>query len=278
MLSLVREKAVVTLIVLVVLGLCIGAAHERALNRGVPFAFQNVVSAILRPSALTFRFASATVSHTARLARPRRAILRENSELRKEVIRLRTENAVLTEANSENARLRAALDLRQAAKLTMIPSEIISRKESTWFDTATIDRGRRDGIGKGWAVVAPGWRLVGQVLESDSFTSRIVALSDSDSAVGAMVQRSRSNGLLQGEGDEYLMLSYLPRDADVRVGDVVTSSGMGQVIPKGLVIGRVVKVVHNKALGSTTALVRPSVRFDQTEQVFVVRPGQSLPQ
>ncbi len=74
------------------------------------------------------------------------------------------------------------------------------------------------------------------------------------------------------------MLSYLPKDADVKVGDVVISSGMGQVIPKGLVIGRVVRVVRSKVMGSTKALVRPSIRIDQIEQVFVVKPGQSVPQ
>ena len=93
-----------------------------------------------------------------------------------------------------------------------------------------------------------------------------------------MVQRSRSNGILQGKGGDYLTLSYLPKDADVKVGDIVISSGMGQVIPKGLVIGRVAKIMHNRVLGSTAALVRPSTRFDQIEQVFVAKPGQSMPQ
>lgn len=276
MLSMLREKAVLTFIALLLLGVGIGAAHNRALERGAPYLFQDVISVAMKPSALIFHIANTATNHTTRLARSRRSILKENAELRAETVRLRTQNALLVEADQENARLRAALSLRQSAILEVVPAEVISRKESTWFDIATIDRGRRAGIQKGWAVISTGWRLVGQVLETDAFTSRMVALTDSDSAVGAMLQRSRCNGLLQGQGDDYLMLSYLPKDADVKDGDIVISSGMGQVIPKGLVIGRVVRVVHNKVMGSTTALVRPSIRFDQIEQVFIAKPGQSV--
>ncbi len=278
MLSVIREKAVLTLVVLICLGVVVGIAHDHALERGASFPVQDGVNLFLRPSSVGFHCAFATIGNTGRLLRPRRAILRENTRLRNETQRLRTQNARLAEANAENARLRAALGLRQSSSLKMISAEVISRRESTWFDTASIGAGRRAGVCKGWAVVTTGWRLVGQILETDALSSRIIALTDSNSAVGAMVQRSRSNGILQGQGGDYLTLSYLPKDADIKVGDIVTSSGMGQVIPKGLVIGRVVKVVHNKVMGSTQALVRPSIRFDQIEQVFVVKPGQSLPQ
>lgn len=276
MLSVLREKAILTLVVLVALSVGIGAAHDRALQHGTPFPVQDAVCMAVRPAALGFHTAFAAVDHGAHIVRPRRSILKENADLRKEVTSLRAENAALREAAQENIHLRAALGLSQSSSIKMIPSEIISRKESTWFDTATIDRGRRAGVGKGWAVVTASMQLVGQVLETDTLSSRIVALTEANSAVAAMVQRSRSNGMLQGQGSDYLTLSYLPKDADVKVGDIVVSSGMGQVIARGFVIGRVVKVVHSRVMGSTTALVRPSVRFDQVEQVFVVKPGQSL--
>ena len=70
------------------------------------------------------------------------------------------------------------------------------------------------------------------------------------------------------------MLAYLPKDADVRENDVVVSSGMGRVVPKGLPIGRVVKVVRDSVGGTTSALLRPSARLEQVEQVFVVPLGQ----
>ncbi len=278
MLNVLREKTALTLIVLIALSIGISAAHNSAVENGRPFIVQDAVNMIISPAAIGFHRTLSTVGHGARAVRPRRSLLKENLQLRKEVIRLRVENAKLAEAAHENAGLRRALGLKAASKIVTIPAEIISRQESTWFDTATMDRGRRHGINKGWAVITSGYQLVGQVMETDAFTSRFVALTESNSAVAAMVQRSRANGVLQGQGADYLTLSYLPKEADVKVGDIVTSSGMGRVIAKGYIIGRVVKVVRSRVMGSTTALVRPSVRFEQLEQVFVVKPGQSLPQ
>ncbi len=278
MLGILREKAVLTLFILVVLGAVIGAGHDRALEHGTSFFVSDAVSMLIRPSASVFHLATVATKTTVEVARPRHLLLRENANLRREVIRLRKENAVLTEAQNENANLRALLGLKKSSRLDMIASEIISRKESTWFDTATINSGARAGVKKGWAVVTSGWRLVGQVLEVNTFSSRIVALADPNCAIGAMVQRSRSNGILQGQAGDYLLLSYLPKEADIKVGDVIVSSGMGQVIPKGLVIGRVAKVVRSEVMGSTKALVRPSIRIDSIEQVFLIKPGQSVAQ
>jgi len=277
MLSILREKAVLTLLVLIALGVGIGAGHNHALDRGSAFVVSDAASLVLRPSATVFHLVGVAANTAVRVARPRRLLLRENADLRREVVRLRRQNAVLTEAAQENERLRTALGLKQSSRIEMVASEVISRAESTWFDTATIDKGSRAGIRKGWAVITPDWRLVGQILDTDAFSSRFVALTDANSAIGAMVQRSRSSGILQGQAGDYLLLSYLPRDADVKAGDVVVSSGMGQVIPKGLVVGRVVKVVRSEVMGSAKALVRPSIRMDQIEQVFVVKSGQGVP-
>lgn len=278
MLSILREKAVLTLLVLVALGAGIGTGHNRALDRGSPFVVTDAASLVLRPSATAFHLVGVAASTAVRVARPRRLLLKENADLRAEVVRLRRQNAILTEAAQENERLRAALGLKQSSRVEMVASEVISRTESTWFDTAAIDKGSRAGIRKGWPVITPDWRLVGQILETDAFSSRFVALTDANSAVGAMVQRSRSSGILQGQAGDYLLLSYLSRDADVKVGDIVVSSGMGQMIPKGLIIGRVVRVVRSEVMGNARALVRPSIRMDQIEQVFVIKPGQSVRQ
>ncbi|MDH7602689.1 MAG: rod shape-determining protein MreC [Armatimonadota bacterium] len=197
-------------------------------------------------------------------------ILRENALLRREVKRLTAENARLANAAQENVRLRQLLELKQNTPLKTIAAEVISRKPSNWFATATINRGRRDGVSPGDAVVD--FRgLVGQIVEADLLSARVVSITDPSSAVGAMVRRSRSSGVLQGQASDYLALTYLPKDADVKVSDVVVTSGMGRVIPKGFVIGRVVRVMRNLTTGMTTALVRPSVRFDEVEHVLVVK-------
>ncbi len=75
---------------------------------------------------------------------------------------------------------------------------------------------------------------------------------------------------MQGQGTDYLVLTYLPKDADVIKNDIIVSSGMGGVIPKGIPIGRVVSVIRDSVAGTTSALIRPSVKFDQIEYVFIL--------
>ena len=258
------------MVILVILGVVIGVMHNRALEAGRPFFVQDVVRSVLAPSDIIFRTAFAVGEQAVRAIRPRAALLKENAYLRREILRLTQENARLREAALENVRLRRALELRDSAPIKMIAAEVISRKASSWFDTATIDRGRNSGVEPGAAVVTQRG-LVGQVVQVDLFTSQVVALTDSSSEVGAMVQRSRSSGILQGQGADLVVLSHLPKDADVKMSDTVISSGTGRVVPKGFMIGHVVKVVREPAAGTMSALIRPSVRFDEIEQVFVMK-------
>lgn len=271
--AFVRNKTFLSLIALLVLGAAIGTAQKQAMESGKPFVASDVGRTLLIPVNLAFDRVFAAGNWLLRFARPRSFVLRENAALRNEVRRLTEENARLREAAEENVRLRQALRFREQVRLEMAPAEIVSRKGSGWFETAIVDRGRRSGVVKGAAVVS--FRgLVGQVEQADPYTSLVVGLADENSAVGGMVQRSRVSGIVQGQGADYLLLNYLPKDADVKKGDIVISSGMGRVIPKGFPIGRVVRVVRNSIGGTTSALVRPSARLDQVEQVFIVRPGQ----
>jgi len=270
--SIPRNRTALYLAGLLILGTFIGIAHNRALDAGRPFVVRDAVQLVLTPVNTASRRVFALGEWLVRFIRPRGSILRENARLRREVRMLTEENARLAEAAEENVRLRTSLGLKRNVPLETVAAEVISRKASSWFDTLTIDRGRRAGITKGAAVV--NFRgLVGQVVESDLMSSQVVAITDPTSAVGAMVRRSRSSGILQGQGSGYLALTYLPKDADVSESDIVVTSGMGRVIPKGFVIGRVVRVMRSSAAGSTTALVRPSVRLDEIEEVFVVKQG-----
>jgi rod shape-determining protein MreC len=248
----------------------IAILHDRSIQAHRPFVVRDAVHLALAPANNAVHHVFAVGDWLIRVARPRRLILRENALLRREVQRLTVENARLAEAAEENIRLRRLLQLKQNIAGSTVAAEVVSRKPSNWFATAIINRGRRDGLSPGDAVV--NFRgLVGQVVEADLLSARVVFITDPSSAIGAMVRRSRSCGILQGQAADYLALTYLPKDADVRVSDVVVTSGMGRVIPKGFVIGRVVRVTRNITTGMTTALVRPSVRFDEVEHVLVVK-------
>lgn len=274
MFNLLRNKAVVLLIVLIMVGLVLGSLHTESLRTGKPFLIQDGVRTVLSPLNRVLHVTLAVGNSAVHMFRPRYMILRENRELRKDAVRLSRENVKLRAAAHENVELRAALNLRETSNYDLIAAEVISRDPNSWFDVATTDKGRHSGVAKGSAVVTPRNQLVGQVLSVDINTSQIVALTDPSSAVGAMVERSRSTGLLQGEGADYLLFSYLPKDANIQKNDIVVSSGMGKIIPKGLPIGRVVQVMRNTTAGTTSAWVRPSVQFDRIEQILIMKTGQ----
>ncbi|MCE5324247.1 rod shape-determining protein MreC [bacterium] len=273
MFNYLRNKTVINLVVLTVLGIGIGMMHNHGLATGNTLYMQDAVRSTLAPANMAAHVLLCLGRVSILSVRPRSVILKENKQLRERVRRLTLENAALHETAEENTRLKAALGLREFSKLAMVAADVVSRNESNWFDTATINVGTHSGIRQGSAVVNH-LGIIGQISEANPFTSQIVALTDSNSAIGAMIQRSRTTGMLYGQGTDYLVLAYLPKDADVKVKDVVISSGMGGVVPKGLVVGRVVKVVRNSTAGTTSALIKPSVRFDEIEQVFVVKPGQ----
>lgn len=265
----IREKPILALVLLLIAGVVLGFMQKGALREGRTSFVQEVVRGITLPFSLGARGIMVTGEEVQNAARPRSKILKENANLRKRVKELSMENMQLRAKAYENLELRKELGLKESAKLKMISAEVIGRKESAWFDTASINVGKKHGVETSSAIVNHNG-LIGQVLLANKFTSEIVALTNPGSAVGAMVERSRCAGIIQGTGFDYLIMAYLAKDADVKIGDRVVTSGMGKVIPKGFVIGKVVEVNRSAISMTTSAKVIPSVSFDKIEHVFVV--------
>jgi rod shape-determining protein MreC len=133
-----------------------------------------------------------------------------------------------------------------------------------------IDRGTQDGIVKGSAVLAPEG-IVGQVFLASAHAARVLLVSDHNSGVDAIVQRTRAQGIVQGTVDAGCVLKYVKRTEDVQLGDDVITSGLDGIFPKGLPIGRVVEVDKRGRGLFQHAEVKPSVDFDQLEEVLVTR-------
>lgn len=269
MLHFLRNGKVLALAALLIIGTTVAVGHNRALAAGRPFAPEDAVRVAIKPLQATVSGVGSLFEVLARSMRSRRAIRRENVELRAEVKRLNLEVAQLRENAAETKRLRAALGFKKQFPDKLIAARVISRNPSEWFTTATIDRGRTSGIVPGQAIVT--YRgFVGQVFESSPTSAQIRVLTDGRNGVGSMVQRSRAAGICQGQDTESLHFTYLAKDADIKIGDIVVTSGQGGIVPKGLPVGRVLKVQMESGGFMKSATVRPSVRFDEVEEVFVV--------
>jgi rod shape-determining protein MreC len=195
----------------------------------------------------------------------------EADELRARVAVLEGQLARLSEAERENQRLGALLHFREQLPATAYGARVIARDPGPLSTTMTIDRGSRDGVAHGMAVVAPEG-VVGRVVEVSYTVSRVALLTDHNSGIDAIVDRTRARGVLQGGSDGNCYMNYLNRDADVKVGDRVLTSGLDNVFPKGMPIGEVTDVgrKHRGLLQSATVL--PSVALDRVEEVMLVAP------
>ncbi|MBI5286307.1 MAG: rod shape-determining protein MreC [Deltaproteobacteria bacterium] len=193
----------------------------------------------------------------------------ENDVLKETVARLREENHRLKEASLANERLREILSFKETTPLPFKGAEVIGIENSGWTRTAILDRGTRDGVLKDMVVITP-LGIVGRVIEAHPGTSRVLLATDPRSNIDAIIQRTRVKGIVEGRGDDRLTLKYVRQTEDLQVGDIVISSGLGGVFPKGLAIGGVIKVEMAEEGFFKLVEVKPFVDFKKLEEILVV--------
>lgn len=195
---------------------------------------------------------------------------RDNDRLRKELSRLQGQTIQLVELNLENTRLRQLLGFKSKASFTTLPAQVVSRDPSNWFKTVLINKGKVSEV-KRKATVVTHAGLVGHVVELSDKAAKVLLITDHSSRVAVLIQRTRAEGVLAGEGGETCHIEYLSRLADVKVGDAVISSGLGGIFPKGLKVGEVV-AVERKDYGLFQQVeVAPSADLSRLEEVLVFK-------
>ncbi len=159
------------------------------------------------------------------------------------------------------------LELRDGLDVKTTAAEIIGAGSTPDFRTVTIDKGSRQGLAIDMAVIAPAG-VVGRVVMPGPRASKVQLLIDRNAAAGALVERSRAQGVVVGSGEARLRMDYVSTVADVVVGDTVVTSGIDGIYPKGFVIGRVDSV--DKTGGAWQIGIVPAVDFSSLEEVLVV--------
>lgn len=199
----------------------------------------------------------------------------ENQQLR---TRLREVEVALQQRQQqaeEAARLRELLDLRTILPLDTVVAEVIARDATPWFRTLTVDKGSHHGVGLNAPVISS-TGVVGRVIRLGPRAAAVQLLLDQQAGVGVRIERSRITGVVSGqtgfanEGSHDLVLKWVPVLADVVVGDVVVTSGLDRIYPSGLMVGRVRTIETGNGLFKEIR-VQPSARFDELEEVLVVR-------
>jgi len=192
----------------------------------------------------------------------------DNELLRTELAQLRIRLQQEQEAAAQTRTLQDLLGLKQATPLETRAARVIAGGASPDFRTITIDTGSRSGLAADMAVVAPAG-VVGRVIRAGAFASKVQLLIDRNAAAGVVVERSRAQGVVVGTGTELLELQYVSGTADVRAGDLIMTSGIDGLYPKGFAVG-VVESAERGAGEYSLIRVRPSVDFSSLEGVLVV--------
>jgi rod shape-determining protein MreC len=164
--------------------------------------------------------------------------------------------------------LEQLLDLRRHLALKTVPAEIIGAAATPDFRTLTIDKGTRDGVKADMSVIAPAG-VVGRLVVPSLRSAKVQLLVDRNAAAGAIIERTRAQGVVVGGGDDRLRLEYMSEVFDVVVGDVVVTSGIDGIYPKGFVIGRV-EIVDRAGGAYKRITIKPAVDFSSLENVLIV--------
>lgn len=203
-----------------------------------------------------------------------RGVRAENQRLKEEVARLDQALWMERDVVASYRRLSSVLDLAERLPGHPIVAEVVGLDASAWFRTITVNRGQARGVRLNAPVIAAGG-LVGRVISTGPDVAQIQLVTDRDCSVGALLARTRTRGVVAGSGEQAsptgLILNYVSNLEDVVEGDLIVTSGMDGIYPKGIAIGRVASVRNGPRLFKLIT-VEPAAHLDRLEEVFVLPP------
>jgi rod shape-determining protein MreC len=192
----------------------------------------------------------------------------ENEDLKRQLaeaqVALQAQRALADRARG----LEKLLELKDRVTLQTTAAEIIGAAATPDFRTVTIDKGTSDGLRPDMPIISPAG-VVGRIVIPSARSAKIQLLVDRNAAAGALIERSRAQGVVIGVGEDRLRLENVSEAADIVVGDTIVTSGIEGIYPKGFVIGRV-DAVEKNGPAYKRITVKPAVDFSSLEEVLVV--------
>lgn len=193
----------------------------------------------------------------------------QNEKLKKEIDLLRQKLNRADEFYQENVRLKNLLSFKQKSSYKLIAARVVGGSVDSWSSLVIIDKGRYSGIKRGMVAINY-LGLLGRVIETTESASKIMLINDPNFGVSAIVQRSRQEGLISGTLGGSLIMKYLPKDADIQISDVIITSGLTPIYPKGLLIGKVLTLGEELSGLTRYAIIKPAVNLSNIEEVLII--------
>jgi len=197
-------------------------------------------------------------------------IKRENSKLNDQNKELQARLIANEELKKENDRLTALLDFKQQTKMELVAARVMSKDLMSDHLTIQIDKGTHHGLKAGQAVITTEG-AVGYIFRPEAFSAQVLLITDRYSVVDGIISRSRARGIVEGKNQSTCALKYVEKTEDIQVGDLVVTSGIDNIFPKGFPIAKVELVESKSYSVSMKVELRPVVDPDKIEEVFVIR-------
>jgi rod shape-determining protein MreC len=200
-------------------------------------------------------------------------LVEENRNLKNKIAGMQTDLLLYKEGYQEAQRLQKLLSLQDEYPYKFIAARVIGREQAALSKIIWIDKGSASGLKPGMPVLAPPG-LVGRLTDVSWHSSKILLLIDENSNADVLVQRTRVQGIVRGAGSRGCVVRYISKMEDVKEGDLIVTSGLSNIFPKGLLVGRVSHVGHMDVGLFLQIRLVPFVDFTTLEEVMVLAADQ----
>lgn len=260
----------VTIILLITIGI---TANDR---ERISF-LESKIGTIITPVQEIFYGAGQTVSNTFNSVMSIGTLKKDNKELKEKVAKLEDENREMLDIISKEEHLKNEMKLKKETSYNFVDTRIIAKEPGNWFNKFIVNKGSRDGVRKGSAVIQAiqddgivKEGLVGRVIEVGDDWSKVLSIVDEGSNVSYKVIRTQDFGVAKGNMNENIEGFLFDIDAEVVKGDKLITSGMGEVFIPGLYIGKITDVKMNEEELKKEIKVEPSVNFQKINDLFII--------
>jgi len=197
-----------------------------------------------------------------------RNLKKEDEELKLKIQELIAENVALKELKKENEILREALELGLQEEFKLEICQVIGKDISS--DTILINEGFKDGLAKDLPVITQQKILVGRISEVYKNFSKVQLITQKDTSFDAKILDTEISGLIKGEGNLRLFLDLIPPEKEIKKGDVVITTVLGGIFPRGLLVGEIEKVIKSDIEPWQQAKVKPAFNIEGLETLFII--------
>jgi rod shape-determining protein MreC len=200
----------------------------------------------------------------------------ENVRLEQRLAQLEAQQRRMVELETENRHLADLLELRDALGITAIAANVIGSDATGLSRTLMLSEGERQGLRRDMAVISTNG-VVGKLIAVSHDAARVLLISDHNSALDAIDQRSRARGIIAGVVEDGMAMKYVERSEDIKPGDIIVTSGMDGIFPRRLLVGTVVRVSREGPDLFLNVEVKPAVDFRELEQVMILTTRAPVP-